>query len=255
MSVPRGHLDPARVTLPYHVANTHLILESASPSQRGGSHSKQGCSTDARTVGVVSLAVCQTRTKVIVRTTKKAEKMEGGTYQRGGRGTTFFVFGCLGPPHVPTRSRGTSTRRNVATGGAGTTLRRGLLGTGLALKTRVLEGCAKGGSRVLSLVGCQTSAYARARKKPRKWRGKGFSEEARAVIFLSGYLGSPHQPTRLRGTSPRQNVATGGAATTLVRGLREATAGSTSEYVRSCFRNPFPSYLMQDRRHAGARLG
>jgi hypothetical protein len=48
-------LDPAIVTMPYpkatHYRHAHLILESASPGRRRGSHSKQGCSTDARSVG------------------------------------------------------------------------------------------------------------------------------------------------------------------------------------------------------------
>jgi hypothetical protein len=53
---PAAFLDPAMVTMPYptatHYRHAHLVLESASPGQRRGSHSKQGCSTDARSVGV-----------------------------------------------------------------------------------------------------------------------------------------------------------------------------------------------------------
>jgi hypothetical protein len=52
---PFWNLDRAMVTIPYptitHYRLAHLILESAGPSRRGGSHSKQGCSTDARSVG------------------------------------------------------------------------------------------------------------------------------------------------------------------------------------------------------------
>jgi hypothetical protein len=48
-------LDPAIATTRYfpatHCRKAHLILESASPDKRGGSHSKQGCSMDAQTVG------------------------------------------------------------------------------------------------------------------------------------------------------------------------------------------------------------
>jgi hypothetical protein len=55
MSVPCGPMDQATVTLPNptatHYRHTHLILESASPGQRGGLHSKQACSMDARSVG------------------------------------------------------------------------------------------------------------------------------------------------------------------------------------------------------------
>jgi hypothetical protein len=57
MSVPPlpAFLDPAMVTTPYPTVtiygDAHMILESASPGQRGGSHSKQGCSTDVRSVG------------------------------------------------------------------------------------------------------------------------------------------------------------------------------------------------------------
>jgi hypothetical protein len=52
---PPAFFDPAMVTMPNSTAtqyrHAHLILESASPGLRGGSHSKQGCSTDARSVG------------------------------------------------------------------------------------------------------------------------------------------------------------------------------------------------------------
>jgi hypothetical protein len=52
---PAAILDPVIVTKPYptatHYRHAHIILESASPGQRGGSHSKQGCSTDERSVG------------------------------------------------------------------------------------------------------------------------------------------------------------------------------------------------------------
>jgi hypothetical protein len=34
---------------------------------------------------------------------KKAEEMAGKAFQRGGRGASFFVFGCLGPLHLPSR--------------------------------------------------------------------------------------------------------------------------------------------------------
>jgi hypothetical protein len=38
-----------------------------------------------------------------------------------------------------------------------------------------------------------------------------------------------------------RKVATGGAATTLWRGLRDATAGSTSDHARRIFSQAFPS--------------
>jgi hypothetical protein len=55
MSVSRGpNKDLATVTMPYptvtHYRHAHLILESTSPGQRGGSLSKQGYSADARSV-------------------------------------------------------------------------------------------------------------------------------------------------------------------------------------------------------------
>jgi hypothetical protein len=52
---PAASLDPGMVTMhsptATHYRHAHLILESASPSQRGGSHSKQGCSMDSRSAG------------------------------------------------------------------------------------------------------------------------------------------------------------------------------------------------------------
>jgi hypothetical protein len=52
---PAGFLEPAMVTMPYsaatHYRHAHLISKSASPGERGGSHSKQGCSTGARSMG------------------------------------------------------------------------------------------------------------------------------------------------------------------------------------------------------------
>jgi hypothetical protein len=55
MPAPRGLLDPARVTMrnptATHCRYAHIVLESANPGKRGGSHSEQGCSMDARTVG------------------------------------------------------------------------------------------------------------------------------------------------------------------------------------------------------------
>jgi hypothetical protein len=52
---PAASMDPAMVTGLYpaltHYRHAHLILDSVSPGQRGGSHSKQGCSTDARSAG------------------------------------------------------------------------------------------------------------------------------------------------------------------------------------------------------------
>jgi hypothetical protein len=51
---PAVYVDPAIATMRYstatHYRQAHLILESASPGQRGGSHSKQGCSIYARTL-------------------------------------------------------------------------------------------------------------------------------------------------------------------------------------------------------------
>jgi hypothetical protein len=52
---PVGILDPAIATVHYpaatHYRYAHLFLYSASPDERGGSHSKQGCSMNAQTVG------------------------------------------------------------------------------------------------------------------------------------------------------------------------------------------------------------
>jgi hypothetical protein len=52
-SVPRGTLELATVTLPCrattHYRQTGIISNTASSAERGGSHSKQGCSTEART--------------------------------------------------------------------------------------------------------------------------------------------------------------------------------------------------------------
>jgi hypothetical protein len=47
-------------------------------------------------------------------------------------------------------------------------------------------------------------------------------------------------PSCWRGTSTRRKVATGEAATTLGRGLRDATAGSTSDRVRRGYSLAFP---------------
>jgi hypothetical protein len=51
---PAAFLDPEIFTMPYptaiHYRHAHLTLENASPGQRGGSYSKQGCSMDARSV-------------------------------------------------------------------------------------------------------------------------------------------------------------------------------------------------------------
>jgi hypothetical protein len=54
MPAPRGLLNPALAIMPYPTVTrhrqAHIILESASLGKRGGSHSKQWCSTDARTM-------------------------------------------------------------------------------------------------------------------------------------------------------------------------------------------------------------
>jgi hypothetical protein len=53
---PAASFDPAIATVHYPTATNyryyaHLILESASPDKNGGSHSKQGFSMDAQSVG------------------------------------------------------------------------------------------------------------------------------------------------------------------------------------------------------------
>jgi hypothetical protein len=51
---PTAFQDPTMLTMPYptatHYRQARQSLESASPGERGGSHSKQGCSTDARSM-------------------------------------------------------------------------------------------------------------------------------------------------------------------------------------------------------------
>jgi hypothetical protein len=61
-------------------------------------------------------------------------------------------------------------------------------------------------------------------------------------------------PSRLLGKSTRRKIATGSAPLTLGRGLWDTTARLTSDRVSRGV-SPFPSFLRQDRSHAGARLG
>jgi hypothetical protein len=103
---PAVFLDPAMVTMPYptatHHRHEHLILESTSPGQRRGSHSKQGCSTEARSVGggygrwlIFRLVPWYY--------TEKAGELAGKTFQRGDMSASFFMCGILGSPHLPSR--------------------------------------------------------------------------------------------------------------------------------------------------------
>jgi hypothetical protein len=52
---PAAFSDPPMVTMPYptatHYRHAHLKSKRATPGKRGDSHSKQGCLTDARSVG------------------------------------------------------------------------------------------------------------------------------------------------------------------------------------------------------------
>jgi hypothetical protein len=57
------------------------------------------------------------------------------------------------------------------------------------------------------------------------------------------------------GDLDKEELAPEGAAMTFGRGFRDAAAGSTSDYVMRFFRQPFCSYLRQDRSHAEGRLG
>jgi hypothetical protein len=83
----------------------------------------------------------------------------------------------------------------------------------------------------------QTDRYpGTIQRKAGEMRGENPGAEARAPIFtLFVCLGPPHMPSRRRGTSTRRNAAPGGATTTLRQGLRNATAGLTSDYMRSVF--------------------
>jgi hypothetical protein len=75
-----------------------------------------------------------------------------------------------------------------------------------------------------------------------------------ASFFFAVVWPLPPLALEVTETSTQRKVATGRAATTLKRGLRDAAAGSTSDRVRRIFRLPFPSFLRQHRSHAGARL-
>jgi hypothetical protein len=51
MSVPPRPFEPGNGDPALLCRKAHLILKGARPSKRGGSHSEQVCSTDARTAG------------------------------------------------------------------------------------------------------------------------------------------------------------------------------------------------------------
>jgi hypothetical protein len=104
-SVHHGPKDLATVIMPYptatHYRHAHLILESTTPGQRGGSYSKQGCSTDAQSVGGG-----YGRWLIFETCTRGGGGMAGKAFQRGGMSASLFCVIVLAPPTIPRGDEG-----------------------------------------------------------------------------------------------------------------------------------------------------
>jgi hypothetical protein len=111
----------------------------------------------------------------------------------------------------------------------------------LARETRVLDGRAIGGCMVRPLTSFPDRYPDDKQRKAKEMTGKFFQHGGKSAIFVCGIL-APPPPLALEvtGTSTRSKAATGGAASILGRGLRDATAGSTSDRMRRVFLLTFP---------------
>jgi hypothetical protein len=108
----------------------------------------------------------------------------------------------------------------------------------------VLDGRANGGWRVRSLADFPDRYLGTSTKNSGDAAGETSQRRGKSAIF-SIRLSRPPPPALARwlaGTSTRRKVVTGGAATTLRRGLRDAMAGSTSDRVRRVFPLAFPLF-------------
>jgi hypothetical protein len=97
-----------------------------------------------------------------------------------------------------------------------------------------------GGRRVQPIVGFPTSIWLLVWKKRRKRRGKLFGAAARALAFFDLVVSAP--PPALEATEDldKDKSRDGRSGNDLGRGLRDATAGSTSDHVWSVFSLVFP---------------